>query len=88
VITPEEQKDLVNALGRLGGRPESSGLHVHPLTLEGSELGDEISVISNTFVFDPKVPRDDANLFTRPQGDRLWVSTISSSSLFTPRSLL
>ena len=27
--------------------PESSGLHVHPLTEEGSELGDQISVISS-----------------------------------------
>lgn len=29
------------------GQPESSGLHVHPLTEEGSELGDQISVISS-----------------------------------------
>jgi len=28
-------------------QPESSGLHVHPLTEEGSELGDQISVISS-----------------------------------------
>lgn len=31
----------------LTGQPESSALHVHPLTEEGSELGDEISVISS-----------------------------------------
>lgn len=31
----------------LGAQPESSGLHVHPLTEEGSELGDQISVISS-----------------------------------------
>lgn len=28
-------------------QPEPSGLHVHPLTEEGSELGDQISVISS-----------------------------------------
>jgi alpha-ketoglutarate-dependent taurine dioxygenase len=28
-------------------QPSSSGLHVHPLTEEGSELGDQISVISS-----------------------------------------
>lgn len=28
-------------------QPESSGLHIHPLTEEGSELGDQISVISS-----------------------------------------
>jgi alpha-ketoglutarate-dependent taurine dioxygenase len=28
-------------------KPESSGLHVHPLTEAGSELGDQISVISS-----------------------------------------
>ena len=31
----------------LSGCPESSSLHVHPLTEEGSELGDQISVISS-----------------------------------------
>jgi hypothetical protein len=28
-------------------QPQSSELHVHPLTEEGSELGDQISVISS-----------------------------------------
>lgn len=28
-------------------KPESSGLHIHPLTEEGSELGDQVSVISS-----------------------------------------
>jgi hypothetical protein len=73
IITPEEQKDLVDALGRLGGKPESSRLHVHPLTLAGSELGDEISVISNHFVFDDKFKRDDFGILDRVQGKTLWV---------------
>ena len=32
---------------RLTEQPDSSGLHLHPLTEEGSELGDQISVISS-----------------------------------------
>lgn len=28
-------------------KPESSGLHIHPITEAGSELGDQISVISS-----------------------------------------
>lgn len=34
-------------LSTLSGCPSSSSLHVHPLTEEGSELGDQISVISS-----------------------------------------
>ena len=42
-----------SGLETLGGarshllKPESSGLHVHPLTEAGSELGDQVSVISS-----------------------------------------
>ncbi|KAK3327991.1 alpha-ketoglutarate-dependent taurine dioxygenase [Cercophora scortea] len=46
-VTPTQMKDLMLRLTRLAGCPESSGLHVHPLTEEGSELGDQISVISS-----------------------------------------
>jgi hypothetical protein len=73
-MSAEEQKDLVEALGRAGGRPESSGLHIHPLTLGGSELGDEISVISNRFVFDKTFGRSDRRITDRPVGKSLWVS--------------
>lgn len=45
-VTTEEMKALTLALTRLAGSPPSSGLHVHPLTAEGSELGDQIGVIS------------------------------------------
>ncbi|KAL1601675.1 hypothetical protein SLS60_006590 [Paraconiothyrium brasiliense] len=40
-------KELMLRITELSGCPESSGLHVHPLTEEGSELGDQISVISS-----------------------------------------
>ncbi|KAK4121010.1 taurine catabolism dioxygenase [Parathielavia appendiculata] len=46
-VTPDQMKDLMLRLTELTGCPESSGLHVHPLTEEGSELGDQISVISS-----------------------------------------
>ncbi|KAH8109654.1 hypothetical protein DFH11DRAFT_912461 [Phellopilus nigrolimitatus] len=45
-ITIDEQKVLGTKLGRLSGNPESSKLHIHPVTEETSELGDEISVIT------------------------------------------
>lgn len=46
-VTPEEMKQFMLRLTDLAGCPSSSGLHVHPLTEEGSELGDQISVISS-----------------------------------------
>ncbi|KAI1331112.1 TfdA family taurine catabolism dioxygenase TauD [Xylariaceae sp. FL0255] len=46
-VTPTEMKDFITRLSTVAGCPTSSGLHVHPLTKEGSELGDQISVISS-----------------------------------------
>ncbi|KAI9372211.1 hypothetical protein BJX61DRAFT_542911 [Aspergillus egyptiacus] len=46
-VTPQQMGEFVQRLTHLAGCPESSGLHVHPLTEEGSELGDQISVISS-----------------------------------------
>lgn len=46
-LTIDEQKLLGTKLGELTGKPASSKLHVHPITEESSELGDEISVISS-----------------------------------------
>lgn len=45
--TPLEMKEFMLRLTEASGCPASSGLHVHPLTEEGSELGDQISVISS-----------------------------------------
>ena len=47
LVTPTQMRDLCEILTSVAGCPESSGLHVHPLTEEGSELGDQISVISS-----------------------------------------
>ncbi|GFF31401.1 putative alpha-ketoglutarate-dependent sulfonate dioxygenase [Aspergillus udagawae] len=46
-VTPQQMREFMEKLTVLAGCPESSGLHVHPLTEEGSELGDQISVISS-----------------------------------------
>lgn len=46
-VTPLEMKTFMLRLTELAGCPSNSGLHVHPLTEEGSELGDQISVISS-----------------------------------------
>lgn len=46
-INIEDQKILGTKLGELSGKPDTSKLHVHPITEESSELGDEVSVISS-----------------------------------------
>ena len=46
-VTPQEMRELCEAITTAAGCPESSGLHIHPLTEESSELGDQISVISS-----------------------------------------
>lgn len=43
----EDQKILGQKLGELTGKPQSSKLHVHPITEETSELGDEVSIITS-----------------------------------------
>ncbi|ODN76600.1 hypothetical protein L202_05257 [Cryptococcus amylolentus CBS 6039] len=77
IISPEEQKELIKSLGRLGGKPATSGLHVHPCTLAGSKLGDEVSVISNQFHFDKEFKRDDDTILKRPFGPDLWHTDIT-----------
>ncbi|EPQ30092.1 uncharacterized protein PFL1_02209 [Pseudozyma flocculosa PF-1] len=59
-LTPEEQKDFTHRVGLAAGKPESSGLHIHPITnaeREGHQItvdekgtpntDNEISVISS-----------------------------------------
>lgn len=49
-ITNDLQKELVQRLGELSGKPSTSKLHIHPVSNPGRELGgkdDEISVISS-----------------------------------------
>ena len=50
-ITNELQKELVQRLGKLSGKPATSGLHIHPVSNASREHGaagdDQISVISS-----------------------------------------
>ncbi|OCF32279.1 taurine dioxygenase [Kwoniella heveanensis CBS 569] len=77
IISPEEQITLVDKLGKLGGKPSTSGLHVHPLTSSNSEFGDEISMISNQYVFDDKYKRNDRSVLQRRFHGDLWHSDIT-----------
>ncbi|EJU05599.1 taurine catabolism dioxygenase [Dacryopinax primogenitus] len=43
----QQQKQLVLKMGELTGRPETSGLHKHPVSEDSSELGADVSVISS-----------------------------------------
>ncbi|BEI79629.1 hypothetical protein CcaverHIS002_0101580 [Cutaneotrichosporon cavernicola] len=76
-ITPDEQKTLVQALGEVGGKPPSSKLHVHPLTLPGQVEGDEISIVSNKFVFGDKFKQSDGDIRNRRRGRDQWHSDIT-----------
>jgi len=49
-VTNDLQKELVQRLGELSGKPKTSGLHIHPVSNSSREHGDkddEISVISS-----------------------------------------
>lgn len=46
-IKIEEQLELADRLGRLSGKPETSKLHIHPVSQTTAEFGPEVSVISS-----------------------------------------
>ncbi|VVT58006.1 uncharacterized protein SAPINGB_P005990 [Magnusiomyces paraingens] len=54
-LTVEQQKELVQKLGILSGKPKENGLHIHPLAPSGGVVGEnglvdpEISFISSRF---------------------------------------
>ncbi|KAI0084558.1 hypothetical protein BDY19DRAFT_898334 [Irpex rosettiformis] len=72
-LTIEEQKLLGTKLGELTGKPETSKLHVHPITEETSELGDEISIISS----------ERSREYTTPRADRTKLSAANWHSDIT-----
>jgi len=67
-ISVEQQKELVQKLGEAGGKPATSGLHVHPLTLPGTRYGDEITNISNRFILSPQFKVEDSARYSQ-RGD-------------------
>jgi alpha-ketoglutarate-dependent taurine dioxygenase len=63
-ITDDLQKELVQRLGELSGKPATSKLHIHPVSNSGRDLGgkdDEISIISSEQA--KKIYRDKLRLF-------------------------
>jgi len=63
-ITDDLQKELVQRLGELSGKPATSKLHIHPVSNSGRDLGgkdDEISIISSEQA--KKIYRDKLKLF-------------------------
>lgn len=76
------QKQLVQRLGVLTGKPESSGLHIHPVANAGRRLGggdDEISVISS--VQNKELYADRFNASVRQSGKQNWHSDITFENL-------
>jgi alpha-ketoglutarate-dependent taurine dioxygenase len=48
-MTTEHQKELAHRLGLLSGKPETSGLHIHPInnSRRGTGLDDHITAIGD-----------------------------------------
>lgn len=90
-ITDDLQKELVQRLGELTGKPSTSGLHIHPIVNSGRDRGgkdDEISVISSEQLqriyqdrfSDPKQKKQSAN--------REWHSDITFEPIPSDYTLL
>lgn len=77
IITPEEQKVLVSKIGEFGGKPASSGLHVHPLTPPDQEEGQEITVISSKLLGKRKNEYSTGDKLERRTGNQFWHSDIT-----------
>lgn len=74
IISTKEQTELVHALGLLGGKPDTSGLHINPCTAPGQKEGDEVARISNHYIFGQKFKRQHAKILQRRVGKLNWVS--------------
>ncbi|TVY88816.1 putative alpha-ketoglutarate-dependent sulfonate dioxygenase, partial [Lachnellula willkommii] len=90
-ITNELQKELVQRLGQLSGKPSTSGLHIHPVSNSGRELGgkdDEISVISSEQA--KKIYRDKLLFQTekKQSGKEGWHSDITFEPVPSDYALL
>ncbi|PSS25424.1 hypothetical protein M430DRAFT_33145 [Amorphotheca resinae ATCC 22711] len=90
-ITNDLQKELVQRLGELSGKPSTSKLHIHPVSNSGRELGgkdDEISVISSEQA--KKIYRDKL-LFQsekKQSGKEQWHSDITFEPIPSDYALL
>ncbi|KAI3342185.1 TauD-domain-containing protein [Ustulina deusta] len=92
-ITNDLQKELVQRLGQLSGKPATSGLHIHPVINAGRDRGgrdNEISVISS--VQNRKLYskfRQQQGAYNKPQTRRLeWHSDITFEPVPSDYALL
>ncbi|KAI0479618.1 TauD-domain-containing protein [Xylaria cf. heliscus] len=92
-ITNDLQKELVQRLGQLSGKPATSGLHIHPIINAGRDRGgrdNEISVISsvqNRRLYKRYVENQKG--YNKPQSRRLeWHSDITFEPVPSDYALL
>lgn len=79
-LTNELQKELIIRLGKASGRPETSGLHIHPVLNSERELGGsdpEISTISSIQREKYYERPGDAELSPKKQKTAQWHSDIA-----------
>jgi hypothetical protein len=90
-ITDELQKELVQRLGELSGKPATSKLHIHPISNSARELGgkdDEISVISSEQA--KKIYKDNSFFQSdkKQSGKEGWHSDITFETIPSDYALL
>lgn len=86
-ISTEEQKALVQALGVAGGKPATSGLHVHPMTQPASEFGDEITHVSNKHILSKEFDIGKSSIYSeRGVAKQGWHSDIQFERLVPIRA--
>ncbi|GIZ46278.1 hypothetical protein CKM354_000941000 [Cercospora kikuchii] len=80
-LTNELQKQLITRLGELSGKPESSGLHVHPVfSADGNHSGQadkEISTISSRTAKDLFSQSDRLDVCAKKQSSFQWHTDIA-----------
>jgi alpha-ketoglutarate-dependent taurine dioxygenase len=79
-LTNELQKQLIQKLGELAGKPSTSGLHIHPILNDERELGGadpEISTISSVQFKKIYKSEKDGDLSPKKQTSAQWHADIS-----------
>ncbi|PQE19162.1 family Taurine catabolism dioxygenase protein [Rutstroemia sp. NJR-2017a BBW] len=93
-ITNDIQKELVQRLGELSGKPATSKLHIHPISNSGREHGDkddEISVISSAQarkIYKGDFPSLSDQITNRQSGKEGWHSDITFEPIPSDYALL
>lgn len=65
-LTVQNQKDFIDQLGALAGRPKQNGLHIHPIAPAGGVLGEDGKI-------DPEVSFISSNI-APPARRKIWAS--------------